>query len=98
MNEYRVTAVRYQNQTLTALQMGQGTGPGQWVEEPRAAEVQEVIERVQAGDSVRALLRADGRIEAGPRLKVVEDGQGQSTLALDNAPTDCLELADLERF
>lgn len=98
MNNYRVTAVRYQNQQLTELQLGQGDGPGHWQQEPHSVRVDEVVARIEAGDTVRALLRADGRVEEGPRLKVVDGEQGQRTLALDNAPSDCLELSDLERF
>ncbi|HVR53006.1 MAG TPA: hypothetical protein VMS38_25005 [Pseudorhodoferax sp.] len=98
MNHYRVTAVRYQHQQLTGLQLGQGEGPGRWVQEPQTVSVDEVIARIEAGDTVRALLRADGRIEDGPRLKVVTDEHGRHGVALDNAPADCLELADLERF
>lgn len=97
MDNYRVTAVRYQNQRLTQLQLGQGEGPGHWQQEPHSVGVDEVVARIEAGDTVRALLRADGQVQDGPRLKVVRD-EGGATLALDNAPTDCLELADLERF
>lgn len=98
MNNYRVTAVRYRNQQLTELQLGQGDGPGHWVQEPHSVAVDEVLARIEAGDTVRALLRADGQVQDGPRLKVVQGDGGERTLALDNAPTDCLELSDLERF
>ncbi|MFT3720999.1 hypothetical protein [Pseudorhodoferax sp.] len=98
MSEYRVTAVCYRSQQLTALQLGEGEGPGQWTQEPHEAGVDEVVARIRAGDTVCALLRDETRVDVGPRLKVVEDEQGQPTLALDNLPDDCLELADLERF
>ncbi len=98
MNDYRVTAVRYQQQQLTALQLGQGEGPGHWVQEPHSVDVADVVARIDAGDTVRALLRQDSRVEDGPRLKVVTTEDGTRSLALDNAPTDCLELSDLERF
>lgn len=98
MAHYCVTAVRYQQQRLTALQLGQGEGDGSWQQEPHTASVDEVLARIDAGDAVHALLREDGRVRLGPRLKAVGDEQGSRTLALDNAPSDCLELADLERF
>lgn len=98
MEHYRVTAVRYRHQQLTDLQLGQGEGPGRWLQEPQTVSVAEVMARIEAGDTVRALLRVDGRIEDGPRLKIVADEQGGRALALDNLPADCLELADLERF
>jgi hypothetical protein len=98
MSQFRVTAVRYQNQQLTALQLGEGEGPGRWVREPHAVDVDAVVDRVAAGDTVRAVLRSDDRIEDGPPLKIVTNEQGERSLALDNAPTDCLELSDLERF
>lgn len=98
MNHYRVTAVRYRNQRLVELQLGQGDGPGHWVQEPHTVGVDEVVARIAAGDTVRALLRADGSVQDGPPLRIVEGEGGERTLALDNAPSDCLELADLERF
>lgn len=98
MNHYRVTAVRYHNQQLTGLLLGEGEGPGRWVQEPQTASVAEVVAYIEAGDTVRALLRGDGRIEDGPLLKIVADEHGGRSVALDNAPADCLELADLERF
>ncbi len=97
MNHYLVTAVRYQRQQLSALQLGQGEGPGQWVQEPHCVDVADVVARIESGDTVRALLRQDS-VEQGPRLKVVSSDDGTPSLALDNAPTDCLELSDLERF
>ncbi len=97
-NQYCVTAVRYQNQQLTAVQLGQGDGTGAWQQEPHAVDIDEVLARIDAGDKVHALLRDGERATLGPRLKVVQGGDGNRSLALDNAPTDCLELADLERF
>lgn len=99
MAEYRVTAVRYVHQELTSVQLGQGDGrQGDWVQEPHDTRVDVVIARIESGDQVRALLRDGGHVDVGPALKVVTDGEGRKTLALDNAPGDCLELADLERF
>lgn len=99
MPDYRVTAVRYRHQELTAVQLGQGDGrAGDWLQEPHQTGLDEVIARIEAGDSVRALLRDGGVVVIGPALKVVTDGQGKKTLALDNLPADGLALADLERF
>lgn len=99
MAEYRVTAVRYVNQALTSVQLGQGDGrQSDWVQEPQETRVDEVIARIEGGDQVRALLRDGDRVDVGPAVKVVSDSEGHKTLALDNAPSDCLELADLERF
>ncbi|WP_326533619.1 hypothetical protein [Pseudorhodoferax sp.] len=106
MTDYRVTAVRYKNQELTAVQLGEvgqagegGEGrEGQWTQEPHETGVAEVVARIEGGDRVHALLRDSGHVDVGPALKVVTDGQGRKSLALDNAPGDCLELADLERF
>lgn len=100
MTDYRVTAVRYKNQELTAVQMGQmGDGrENHWTQEPHETGVDDVVARIEGGDRVRALLRDSGHVDVGPALKVVTDGQGRKSLALDNAPSDCLELSDLERF
>ncbi|KQP19763.1 hypothetical protein [Pseudorhodoferax sp. Leaf267] len=99
MAEYRVTALRYVNQELIAVLMGQAAGSGgDWTQEPQEARVPEVVARIEAGDTVRALLRDGSQVDVGPALKVVTDEQGHKTLALDNAPSDCLELSDLERF
>jgi hypothetical protein len=95
---YCVTAVRYQNQQLKAVQLGQGDGIGAWQQEPHAVTVDQVVAHIDAGDQVHALLRDGERIALGPQLKVVQAGEGGRSLALDNAPSDCLELADLERF
>ena len=97
-NQYCVTAVRYQNQQLTAVQLGHGDGSGAWQQEPHAVEIDQVVARIDAGDAVHALLRDGERVSLGPRLKVVQGEGGDRSLALDNQPTDCLELADLERF
>ncbi|KQP37125.1 hypothetical protein ASF44_15595 [Pseudorhodoferax sp. Leaf274] len=93
-----MTAVRYQNQQLTAVQLGQGDGSGAWQQEPHAVAIDQVVARIDAGDKVHALLRDGDHVSLGPRLKVVQAGEGGRSLALDNAPTDCLELSDLERF
>ena len=98
MPDYRVTAVRYVNQELIAVQLGQGDGREAWVQEPHQTGVDDVVAHIEAGDDVRALLRDGGTVTIGPALKVVADDGGKKSLALDNSPTDCLELADLERF
>lgn len=99
MAEYRVTAVRYVNQELRSVQLGQGDGRhGDWEQEPHETPVDEVIARIERGDQVRALLRDGGQVDLGPALKVMTDADGHKALALDNSPSDCLELADLERF
>lgn len=99
MADYCVTAVRYVNQELMAVQLGQGDGKrGEWASEPHEVRVEDVVSRIEAGDTVRSLLRSDGRVDLGPPLKVVSAGQGKKSLALDNPPSECLELADLERF
>lgn len=98
MAEYRVTAVRYVNQELISVQLGQGDGQGDWVREPHETPAHEVVARIESGDHVRALLRDGSHVDIGPALKTVTDGQGRKSLALDNSPSDCLELADLERF
>lgn len=99
MAPYRVTAVRYVNQELTSVQLGQGDGRhSDWVQEPHETRVDEVIARIESGAPVHALLRDGGHVDVGPALKVVTDSQGKKSLALDNSPSDCLELADLERF
>ncbi|CAN7562912.1 hypothetical protein LJR039_003974 [Pseudorhodoferax sp. LjRoot39] len=97
-NHYCVTAVRYQNQQLTAVQLGHGDGSGAWQQEPHAVTVDQVVARIDAGDQVHALLRDGTQVTLGPRLKVLEGGGSGRSLALDNSPSDCLELADLERF
>lgn len=97
-SHFCVTAVRYLNQQLTALQLGQGDGRGSWQQEPHLVTVDELVARIDGGERVHALLRDGGRVDLGPPLKVVADGRGDRSLALDNAPGDCLELSDLERF
>lgn len=97
-NHYCVTAVRYQNQQLTAVQLGQGDGSGAWQQEPHEVSVDQVAARIEAGDPVHALLRDGAQVTLGPRLKLVQGEEGRRALALDNQPSDCLELADLERF
>lgn len=96
MSEYCVDAVRYERQELKAVRMGLAQASG--VLTPHDTPVAEAVARIEAQDTVRALLRADGKVEPGPRLKIVSDGHGGKTLALDNPAGDCLELADLERF
>jgi len=96
MSEYCIEAVRYVHEDLKAVRMGQWQA-GVLVA-AQETPVAQAVERIEARDTVRALLIADGRAETGPRLKVVPDEHGGKTLALDNAPDECLELSDLQRF
>lgn len=95
---YFVTAVRFRHQQLLELLLGQGEGPGRWEHEPHVVPVDEVVRLLDAGHPVHALLRDAHQVQAGPRLKVVTNEDGERSVALDTMPADCLELADLERF
>jgi hypothetical protein len=95
---YCVTAVRYNGEQLVALQVGEGDGTETgWVKQPHEVSVQDVVSRIERKDTVQALVPDEGAARKSPNLKVV-DAAGQKSLALDNAPTDCLELSDLPRF
>jgi hypothetical protein len=96
---YAITALRYSGNSITDAMMGLVDAQlEQWDAPPAPTRLVDVVDLLVEGDTVITLFQDEqGRLRAGPQVKVDVLPEGTETLALaDESPGR--RLADLPRF
>ena len=96
---YAITALRYSGSQVTDAMLGLvDQGLVRWDLPPTPTRLVEVVDRLVEGDTIITLFRDEqGRLQAGPQVKVDVLQEGTETLALaEDMPGR--RLGDLPRF